>query len=190
VVPGAPVTDEALDPSNGHRLGRFLRALHDVPAETYLHASVVDEFATRAELMATLDRMLHRVLPLLPEGYRGRGRALLHRLGRRAPFALIHGDLGPEHVLAEHGEITAVVGWTDARLGDPAIDLAWALHGTPGAFAEAVAATYGLSDEQWQRSADWYELAPWYDVLRGLGPGGQEAVAHGLEALWQRVDAM
>jgi 8-oxo-dGTP pyrophosphatase MutT (NUDIX family)/aminoglycoside phosphotransferase (APT) family kinase protein len=188
LVPGVPVTEDALVPDNGRRLGRFLRALHDVPPETYLHSSVADEFSSRAELMATLDRMLHRVLPLLPEDYRARGQDLLHRIGRRTPFALIHGDLEAEHVLTEDDEITAVVGWTDARLGDPAIDLAWPLHGTPGGFAEAVAATYGVSDEQWERAADWYELGPWYDVLWGVGPGGQESVAAGLAALHGRLD--
>lgn len=34
----------------------------------------------------------------------------------------IHGDLGAEHVFADRGRITGVIDWSDAAIGDPAVD--------------------------------------------------------------------
>ena len=36
--------------------------------------------------------------------------------------ALIHGDLGAEHVFVDQGRISGIIDWGDAALGDPAID--------------------------------------------------------------------
>lgn len=46
-------------------------------------------------------------------------------------------DLGPGHLLAQDGALTGVIDFGDAHIGDPAVDLAWALNGTSPAFAEA-----------------------------------------------------
>jgi 8-oxo-dGTP pyrophosphatase MutT (NUDIX family) len=189
-LPGTSPSESDLTPENGRRLGGFLRALHDVPPENYLHSSVADDYTSRAELLATLDRMLHRVLPLLPEEYRERGQDLLRRLSERAPFTLVHGDPSLQHLLAVDGELSGVVGWTDSRIGDPTIDLAWALYGAPDSFSEAFSATYGVTEQERARAADWYEFEPWYDVLWGHGPGGQASIDTGISALLERLDAV
>jgi aminoglycoside phosphotransferase (APT) family kinase protein len=36
--------------------------------------------------------------------------------------ALIHGDLGAEHVFVAGGRISGIIDWGDAALGDPAVD--------------------------------------------------------------------
>jgi aminoglycoside phosphotransferase (APT) family kinase protein len=41
---------------------------------------------------------------------------------QRATRVLIHGDLGAEHVLVDAGRITGVIDWSDAVIGDPALD--------------------------------------------------------------------
>lgn len=41
------------------------------------------------------------------------------------PAALCHGDVGPKNFLFEDGEITALIDWEFAHLGDPMDDLAW-----------------------------------------------------------------
>ena len=48
-------------------------------------------------------------------------------LAARAPApprrrALIHGDLGAEHVFVDDGRISGVIDWGDAAIGDPALD--------------------------------------------------------------------
>ena len=65
-------------------------------------------------------------------------------------------------------------------MADPAVDLAWPLYGAPEAFAEAVAAAYGVSDDELSRALDWHKLGPWYEALWGQGPGGPAVRASGL----------
>jgi len=189
LVPGEPVLEpESLTARHGRRLGSFLRVLHDLPVNIYVETGVPDGVAARAELLATLERMLHRVTPMLPEQARDSGRALLRRVALPAPGTLIHGDLAGHHVLVGDDAVCGVIDWSDARVGDPALDLAWALFGTPDPCAEAVATSYAVTDDELVRALDWYRLVPWYDVLWGLGPGGQEVVDAGLKEIAVRLD--
>jgi aminoglycoside phosphotransferase (APT) family kinase protein/8-oxo-dGTP pyrophosphatase MutT (NUDIX family) len=189
LVPGAPAAESTLDAEDGRRLGEFLRCLHRVPVSIYVETGVPHEVIARAELLATLERMLHRVLPLLPDRLHPQGSELLRRIALRTPTTLIHGDLGPEHVLSQDGRVTGVIDWSDARVGDPALDLAWVLYGTPEPFAEAVAEAYDVTGDELSRALDWYRLGPWYEVLWGQGPGGQESVDSGLAGIVERLDA-
>jgi len=170
-----------------NRLGEFLRALHDMPPTIYIESGIPDEVAARSELLATLERLLHRVLPLLPEELQAPGSALLRRTALKTPTGLIHGDLGPHHLLVRDDRVVGVIDWSDARVGDPALDLAWALFDAPEAFAEAVATTYGADDDELSRALDWYRLTPWYDVLWGQGPGGPSFVESGLAGIAARL---
>jgi aminoglycoside phosphotransferase (APT) family kinase protein/8-oxo-dGTP pyrophosphatase MutT (NUDIX family) len=168
LVPGEPAPSSELVAEDGHRLGQFLRALHDMPVNVYVETGVPDAVAARAELLATLERLLHRVVPLLPEEFKEKGSALLRSVALRTPTTLVHGDLGPHHVLYD-GCITGVIDWSDARVGDPALDLAWALYGTSEEFSEALATTYGVTDDELVRALEWYRLGPWYEVgLEGI----------------------
>ena len=189
LVPGEPALEPGpLTADQGRRLGAFLRCLHDMPVNIYVETGVPDGVAARAELLATLERMLQRITPLLPEHLQEPGRALLRRVALPAPGALIHGDLSAHHVLMEDGAISGVIDWSDARVGDPALDLGWAMYGAPDPFAEAVATTYGVTDDELVRALDWHRLVPWYDVLWGLGPGGREFVDDGLVEVAKRLD--
>jgi hypothetical protein len=78
--------------------------------------------------------------------------------------------------------------WKDARVADPAVDLAWPLYGTPEPFAEAVATSYGVTDDELVRALDWHRLGPWYEVMWGLGPGGQAVVESGLRGIAALLD--
>ena len=187
MIPGSPASEEALDAEQGRRLGEFLRSLHDLPVSVYVEAGLPDAVAARAELLATLERFLHRVQPLLPEDLRAQASELLRSTAFRTPTTLVHGDIGPRHVLCQDGRITGVIDWSDAREADPALDLAWALYGAPEPFAEAVATAYGATDAELERALAWYRLGPWYDVLWGLGPGGQEVVESGLAGIVERL---
>lgn len=40
--------------------------------------------------------------------------------------AIVHGDFGPQNVLINHGELTALLDWEFAHRGHPVDDLAWA----------------------------------------------------------------
>lgn len=188
LVPGDLATTARLGREEGRQLGGFLRALHDLPVNLYIETGIPEQTAARAELLATLERMLHRVVPLLPEEIRDEAQALLRRVALRTPATLVHGDLAAHHVTCADGRLVGVLDWKDARVADPAVDLAWPLYGTPEPFAEAVATTYGVTDEELARALDWHRLEPWYEAMWGLGPGGEAFVRSGLDSIGELLD--
>ncbi|WP_231064463.1 phosphotransferase [Ruania halotolerans] len=57
----------------------------------------------------------------------------------------VHGDLAAEHVLVADGEVTAILDWSDARVADPADDLAWLLSTAPEAALDSILEAYALA---------------------------------------------
>jgi aminoglycoside phosphotransferase (APT) family kinase protein len=180
------LTGEPLDAANataaiGAELGRFLTALHALDPDEAARRGAQDAPATAAEIVAQLDRMRVRVLPSLPEPLRAAGAELLDRIGQPVPrLAMTHADLGPEHILVVDDHVTGIIDWSDARVGDPALDLAWSLHGAPAGMAEGVATAYVVTPDLRDRARDWYLLAPWHQALRGFDIDLADDVAAGV----------
>lgn len=158
----------------GRQLGEFLLALHAVP---------VAEAAARGVRPARLpiERFRAEVLPHAPEGA-----ALLAELPNLPADTLVHGDIGPEHVLGR-AVLTGVIDFGDLRIGDPAIDLAWALHSTPPEFADALVAAYGPAEDLRMRALRWHQLGPWHEVLYGNDIGDPQVAAEGLAGVRDRL---
>lgn len=55
---------------------------------------------------------------------------------------VVHGDLHEDNLLVESGRVTAVTGWTDLRIGDPADDFAWLVASNEQDFVDAVLSSY------------------------------------------------
>lgn len=185
--PLAPAGQRA-DHQAGRRLGQFLVTLHQRSVSLAAELGVPDATASRDRLAADLDRMRASVLPLLPAALRPIGSALLDRVARSSPDTLVHGDLGPGHLLVHAGRLHGVIDWTDAHVGDPAIDLAWALHGSPD-LAAGVTETYGARPDVLRRALDWHLLGPWHEVLHGQQTGQPELVAAGMAGVCDRLAA-
>lgn len=100
---------------------------------------------------------------------------------------MAHADLGPHHILISGGAVAGVIDWTDARVGDPAIDLAWLLFGAPTPVAAAVAETYGVDDSTRRRAHAWHLLGPWHEVLYGFDIGDDDYVASGIAGVRKRL---
>lgn len=184
-IAGAPASGH---PQTGVELGRFLATLHALPAESLpLPASDISSWrAAHDDRRSQFERC---VFPLLDPDER----RLAHNLFASVAFdfepAPVHGDLGSEHVLCgTDGHIEGVIDWGDARIGDPAIDLAWALHGAGPTFADAVAAAYGSLPRNMRARATFYHRrGPWYEVLYGLEVGRTDLVASGLAGVRARL---
>jgi aminoglycoside phosphotransferase (APT) family kinase protein len=56
--------------------------------------------------------------------------------------SVVHGDLHEDNLLIEGSRVTAVTGWTDLRIGDPADDLAWLVASNEQDFVDAVVRHY------------------------------------------------
>jgi aminoglycoside phosphotransferase (APT) family kinase protein len=174
---------------HGAAVGRFLRALHAVDVAEAQRHGARDAAASQDELRETLARMERDVLPLLPAHVVRRGAALLARLDEApASTGVVHGDLGPEHIRVVGERIGGIIDWGDSCVFDPALDLAWTVHGSGPAFADAVVAAYEPSKRLLARGRDWHLLGPWHEVLYGLGSGGPEFVESGLEGTVARLE--
>jgi macrolide phosphotransferase len=56
--------------------------------------------------------------------------------------SVVHGDLHEDNLLVEGQRVTAVTGWTDLRIGDPADDFAWLVASNEQEFVDAVLGAY------------------------------------------------
>ena len=132
---GLPL-DQAPDGLWPERLGRFLYDLHLMPPE-YVELRGGDASAVRAELSEELDEHRTSVLPLLEPDEAGRfGERFTAFIDRedywRFSACLVHGDIGPEHVLvSDTGDLVGVLDWEELDVGDPVADFAWLLHARP-----------------------------------------------------------
>ncbi len=188
IVRGEPVARGQLGAAAG--LGRFLAALHAVPVAEAVARGVPDQQRSREESRAHLADMHRRVLPLLNRAERRGGLAVLAAASACDGHQLVHGDLGPDHVLTAGDRLAGVIDWSDARVADPARDLAWPLHGADATFGAVVAAAYGgVPDALCDRALGWHRLGPWYEVLHGLDGGGDAFVASGLAGVRARLPA-
>ena len=130
MLPGEPLEDGST--ALGRELGAFLKALHAVdPAEAVAHGAL-DAATATAEKTIELAEFRDQIVPLLPAEVRTTASELLDRVAH-VRTSLIHCDFGPEHILTTDGRITGIIDWTDALIGDPALDLSWPLKGAPAA---------------------------------------------------------
>jgi aminoglycoside phosphotransferase (APT) family kinase protein len=183
-LPGEPAT--IVDDRIGADLAAFLRALHGFPAERARDLGVpsFEPAMWRARFADLSDDFRRRALPLLAADERTRAEVLFAEIdGLRFEPVLVHADLGPEHVLVRNGRVTGVIDWSDVRVGDPALDLAWPLHAAPAAVARA----YPVDEEARRRALFYHRFAPWYEVTYGLDTGRDDVVARGLAGVRDRL---
>jgi aminoglycoside phosphotransferase (APT) family kinase protein len=119
------------------------------------------------------DRLLKRVLPLLPamesDVLSNQVRRFMAELDLGFPPSVIHRDIGPEHILlSDAGDLVAIIDWAEVMIGDPAIDFSWLIDRWP-AQAEQALSRYGPQDDAFRKRAKMYaQLGPWYEVTHGL----------------------
>jgi aminoglycoside phosphotransferase (APT) family kinase protein len=165
---GEPLVDED---SSGVRA--FLAALHAIDPES-LPLEPRDWVADYRARCAELERA---VLPLLDAAERTRARDLFAEAETLTGFrpALVHGDLLPEHLLVRDGRLGAVIDWGDARVGDPALDYAWLLHGPfPG---------WDVDADLRRRARFYHRLEPWFEAHYGIVVESREHLERGLATI-------
>ena len=100
---------------------------------------------------------------------------------------LIHGDLGPEHILCQPdvSAVCGVIDWGDARLGDPALDFAglFSLDGeelvdrTLSFYQEPVDETFR------RRVRFYYTIMPFYEIRYALTIEDEAHLKHAIASL-------
>jgi macrolide phosphotransferase len=103
--------------------------------------------------------------------------------------SVVHGDLHEDNLLVEGSRVTAVTGWTDLRIGDPADDFAWLVASNEQDFVDAVLAAYtaGRRDKPdkhlLRRAALSAEFALAQYLVKGIAASDATMVAEAEEML-------
>lgn len=130
-------------------LGRALAALHEVDKDVVDSAGfpVYTAAEYRERRMVELDQAASTgqvPTPLLTRWEKG-----LADVARwRFQPVVIHGDLVAEHVLTDGKRITGVIDWSDAKVADPADDLAWLAVGAEDAALDTVVEAYSMARQE------------------------------------------
>lgn len=165
-------------------IGSALAAVHDLPRSLVSNADLpsytpnefrqrrlneLDQAATTGKIPAALLRRWEHAMEDVS-------------LWRFNP-CVVHGDLHEDNLLVESGRVTAVTGWTDLRIGDPADDFAWLVASNEQDFIDAVLKSYTSSRRDvpdqhlLRRAALSAEFALAQYLVKGLAAGDQEMVS-------------
>jgi aminoglycoside phosphotransferase (APT) family kinase protein len=147
-LPGAPLDAGSLEAGSplAAELGRLLAALHEVPPEVFEEAGVpvyaADEYRLRR--LADVDRAA--ATGHVPAALLGRWERELEQVAHwRFVPTPVHGDLAGEHVLVHGERLSGVLSWGEARVADPADDLAWVVAGAPTEATDTVLEAYAMA---------------------------------------------
>ena len=170
--------------SVAREIGTALAAIHDLPRSLVSNADLpsytpnefrqrrlneLDQAATTGKIPAALLRRWEHAMEDVS-------------LWRFNP-CVVHGDLHEDNLLIESGRVTAVTGWTDLRIGDPADDFAWLVASNEQDFIDAVLKAYtaGRRDAPDQhllrRAALSAEFALAQYLVKGLAAGDEDMVS-------------
>ena len=192
---GLPL-DQAPDGLWPERLGRFLYDLHLMPPE-YVELRGRNAAAVRAELSEELAEHRTNVLPLLePDEATRFGERFSAFIDRedywRFSACLVHGDIGPEHVLvSDTGDLVGVLDWEELDVGDPVSDFAWLLHARPDDGERVLGAYGGAPDQTFaERAAFRFFLMPFHEVMYGLEINDPTFVASGIAGIRARANVV
>jgi len=172
LIRGQPLADED---ARGARA--FLDALHAIDPSA-LAVERLDWLEIYHGQCAEFERL---VLPLLDEDLRPQAMRLFREVETLVGFepALIHADLGPEHLLVRDRRLAGVIDWGDMRVGDPALDYAWLLNGP--------FANWDVDPDLRRRARFYHRLGPWYEAHYGVFTSRPAHVERGLAGIRQRL---
>jgi aminoglycoside phosphotransferase (APT) family kinase protein len=168
LIRGEPLVDED---SNGVRA--FLEALHALDPSG-LPVERPDWVEAYRDQCVEFERL---VFPLVDRDRRAQAKRFFGDAETLVDFrpALLHADLGPEHLLVLDGRLAGVIDWGDTRVGDPALDYAWLLNGP---FAK-----WDVDLDLRRRARFYHRLAPWYEAHYGLFTNRPAHVERGLAGI-------
>ncbi len=144
-VRGAQLMLAGLQPGPGlaAAVGRAIAEIHELPAAVVedqgLPSYSPEEY--RARRLAELDAGIQtgKVPPRLADRWE---RQLENVAWWRFDPTVVHGDMGEHQVFVADGSVVGIVDWMDARVADPADDLAWLVASAPDDVLDSVVEAY------------------------------------------------
>lgn len=197
-LPGAPLPMERLTPGPGlaAELGRALAALHELPTSVVEQSGlpVYDPDSYRQRRLAEVDeaaRTGHVPARLLRRWERALEDVALWRFRP----TVVHGDLTAEHVLTSDDAIMSLFGWGEAKVADPADDLAWLVVAAPAEAVDAILEAYAMRRTEMrdphltERAVLAGELAVARWLLHGVRAGLDDVVTDAVDMLAELDEA-
>ncbi len=147
-LPGQPLHPGELQPGDGlaPELGRALARLHDVRPEVFdeVGAPTYTAEEYRQRRLSDVDRAA--ATGQVPASLLARWEHALEQVTHwRFLTTPVHGDLAAEHVLVDGGHVSGIIDWGEARVADPADDLAWVAVGADSDSLDAVLESYAMA---------------------------------------------
>ncbi len=144
-VRGAPLVLASVQPGPGlaASIGRALAEIHELPLsiieEQGLPTYSAEEYRDRR--LAELDAGIQtgKVPPRLADRWE---RQLENVSWWRFEPAVVHGDMGEQQLLVSEGQVSGIIDWMDARVADPADDIAWLAAAAPQDVLESILEAY------------------------------------------------
>lgn len=140
---GRPRNFESIGDDGAHELGRTLAAIHLLSPDVIADAGmpVYSAESTRKRLLTELhDAAASADIPRVL--FRRWENALeCDELWDFTP-RVIHGDVAPENVLWSEGRVSAVLGFGESQVGDPAADFAFLVSGVDESLFDAIFESY------------------------------------------------
>lgn len=182
-------------PALAREIGSALAAIHDLPLTLVTNADLpsysanefrqrklneLDQAATTGKIPATLLRRWEHALEDV---------ALW-----RFNTSVVHGDLHEDNLMVQDDSVTALTGWTDLRIGDPADDFAWLVASNEASFVEAVLNHYTQARREkpdvhlLRRAALLAEFALAQYLVKAMAAGHQSMTAEA-ESMLQTLSA-
>jgi len=172
-------------------VGRFLATLHTTPHAAARKHGVEVRDLWREVSLPRIEETIALAGPATAAWLQDRVRTF-EALNARIPVALVHGDLSGEHLLmAEDGRLSGVIDFADARLTDPALDIAGVLNRFSPRDLEVVLRHYDAPQDATllERARIYIDIVPIYQVTDGYIAVGAAERAQGLRRLAARAAA-
>ena len=173
----------AASPAVAREIGAALAAIHDLPHSLVSNADLPsytpNEFRQRRLNELDQAATTGKIPPLLLRRWE---HALEDVSLWRFNPCVVHGDLHEDNLLVDGDRVTAVTGWTDLRIGDPADDMAWLVASNDQDFVDAVLAHYTSSRRDvpdahlLRRAALSAEFALAQYLVKGVAAGNQDMI--------------
>jgi aminoglycoside 2''-phosphotransferase len=199
-IPGVPLDrDLTGKPAISRQLGEILGILHGLalPWSVHRHLPLRSIFDWKRHYLDLYQQVSQLVLPLLTADMQTKSVALWEGFLRpRAHFrfemALIHADLGPEHILCDPqtAGISGIIDWEDACVGDPALDFVGLLQVGGKEFVEQVLLAYPRDPGMnfWSRLDFYTKIVPFHEILFGLETDDETHLHNGLDELQRMLN--
>lgn len=127
-------------------IGAAIAAIHDLPQELVTNSDLpsytANEFRQRKLNELDQSATTGKIPPSLLRRWEHAMEDVT--LWRFNP-CVVHGDLHEDNILLEKDKVTAVIGWTDLRIGDPADDFAWLVAVNDANFVDTVMQAYAAA---------------------------------------------